>query len=412
MQEELNQFERNQVWKLVDRPNDHPIIGTKWVFRNKLDEHGIVIRNKARLVPKGYNQEKGIDYEETYALVARLEAIRMLLVFASIMDFKLYQMDIKSAFLNGFIQEEVYVDQPPGFENSDLSNHVFKLKKALYGLKQAPRAWYERLSRFLLEKGFTRGKVDTTLFIKRKMHDILLVQIYIDDIIFGATNDSLCKEFSNDMQSEFEMSMMGELNFFLGLQIKQTKNGIFISQAKYSKELLKRFGMENAKQMATPMSTACYLDKDDAGQLVYIKKYIGMIKSLLYLLASRPDIMFSVCMCARYQANPKESHLSAIKRIMRYLLGTINLGLWYPNNSSYNLVGYSDSDFARCKTDRKSTSGTCHFIGSALVSWHSKKQNSVALSTAEAKYISAGSSCAQILWMRQQLSDYGLMLDS
>jgi len=163
------------------------------VFRNKLDENGIVIRNKARLVAKGYNREEGIDYEETYAPAARLKAIRMLLAYASIMDFTHYQMDVKSSFLNGFIQEEVYVDQPPGFENSDKPNHVFKLKKALYGLKQAPRAWYERLSKFLLEKDFSRSKVDTTLFIKRKFNDILLVQIYVDDIIFGSTNESLCK---------------------------------------------------------------------------------------------------------------------------------------------------------------------------------------------------------------------------
>jgi len=169
------------------------------------------------LVAKVYNQEEGIDYEETYAPVGRLEAIRMFLAYASIMNFMLYQMDVKSAFLNGLIQEEVYVEQPPGFENSDKPNHVYKLKKALYGLKQAPRAWYERLSKFLLDKNFSRGKVDTTLFIKRKHDDILLVQIYVDDIICGSTNDSLCKEFSLDMQSKFEMSMMGELNYFLGL---------------------------------------------------------------------------------------------------------------------------------------------------------------------------------------------------
>ena len=411
MQEELNQFERNNVWKLVEKPENYPVIGTKWVFRNKLDEHGIIIRNKARLVAKGYNQEEGIDYEETYAPVARLEAIRMLLAYASIMNFKLYQMDVKSAFLNGLIQEEVYVEQPPGFEISDKPNHVYKLQKALYGLKQAPRAWYERLSNFLLEKEFSRGKVDTTLFIKRRHNDILLVQIYVDDIIFGSTNDSLCKEFSLDMQSEFEMSMMGELKYFLGLQIKQTQEGIFINQSKYCKELIKRFGMDSAKHMSTPMSTNCYLDKDESGQSIDIKQYRGMIGSLLYLSASRPDIMFSVCMCARFQSNPKQSHLSAVKRIMRYLLGTINLGLWYPKNSTCNLIGYSDSDFAGSKTDRKSTSGTCQFIGSALVSWHSKKQNSVALSTAEAEYISAGSCCAQILWMKQQLSDYGIILD-
>jgi len=199
MQEELNQFERNNVWELVEKLDNYPIIGTKWVFRNKLDENGTVIRNKARLVAKGYNHEEGIDYEETYAPVARLEAITKLLAFASIMDFKLYQMDVKSAFLNRFIQEEVYVDQPPGFENSDMPNHVFKLKRALYGLKQASRAWYERISKFVLEKDFSRGKVDTSLFIKRKLNDILLVQIYVDDIIFGSTNESLCKEFSQVM---------------------------------------------------------------------------------------------------------------------------------------------------------------------------------------------------------------------
>jgi len=401
MQEELNQFERNNVWELVKKPENYPIIGTKWVFRNKLDENGIVMRNKIRLVAKVYNREEGIDYKETYAPVARLEAIRMLLAYASIMDFKLYQMDVKSAFLNDFIQEEVYIAQPFGFENLDKPNHVFKLKKALYGLKQAPRAWYERLSKFLLEKDFSRGKVDTTLFIKRKFNNILLVQIYVDDIIFGSTNGSLCKEFSHDMQSEFEMSMMGELNFFLGLQIKQTKNGIFFNQSKYYKELVHKFGMENAKHMATPMSTACYLDKDETGQSIDVKQYRGMIGFLPYLSASRLDIMFSVCMCARFQSNPKKSHLSAIKRIIRYLLGTMNIGLWYPKNSTCNLIGYYDSDFVGSKTDRKSTSGTFHFIGSVLVSWYSKKQNSVALFIAKVKYIYAGSCCAQILWMKE-----------
>ena len=195
MQDELNQFERNKVWHLVPRPSHQSVIGTKWVFRNKLDESGLVVRNKARLVAQGYNQEEGIDYDETFAPVARLEAIRILLAFACHKNFTLYQMDVKSAFLNGYIMEEVYVEQPPGFENCDLPNHVYKLTKALYGLKQAPRAWYDRLSSFLLENGFVMGKVDTTLFIKHKHHDILVVQIYVDDIIFGATNSSLCEEF-------------------------------------------------------------------------------------------------------------------------------------------------------------------------------------------------------------------------
>lgn len=204
----------------------------KWVFRNKLDEHGTIIRNKARLVVKGYNQQEGIDYEETFAPVAGLEAIRIIIAIASYMGFKLYQIDVKCAFLNGFLNEDVYGEQPSGFENAKFPNHVYKLDKALYWLKQAPRAWYERLSKFLLENGLKRGKVDKTLFLKSKGTDFLIVQVYVDDIIFGATNESLCKEFSNLMSREFEMSMMGELNFFLGLKIKQTEKGTYIHQQK------------------------------------------------------------------------------------------------------------------------------------------------------------------------------------
>ena len=411
MQEELNQFERSEVWKLVSPPENHTIIGTKWVFRNKLDEEGNVVRNKARLVAQGYNQQEGIDFDETYAPVARLESIRMFLAYACFKNFKLYQMDVKSAFLNGFLNEEVYVRQPPGFEDDNFPNYVYKLTKALYGLKQAPRAWYERLSKFLIENGFSRGKVDTTLFTKSLNHDILIVQVYVDDIIFGSTNENLCKDFSKLMQGEFEMSMMGEMTFFLGLQVKQTKEGIFISQAKYTKELLKKYGMDKAKPIATPMSPTTKLEKDENGKAVSEKVYRGMIGSLLYLTASRPDILFSVCLCARFQANPKESHLIAVKRIFRYLLGTQNFGMWYAKHVSFDLLGFSDADYAGCKFDRKSTSGDCQFLGPCLVSWHSKKQSSVALSTAEAEYMAITNCCTQVLWMKYQLLDYGVKLD-
>ncbi|XP_038992978.1 uncharacterized protein LOC120116622, partial [Hibiscus syriacus] len=336
------------------------------------------------------------------------EAIRMLLAFACFHEFKLYQMDVKSAFLNGFIKEEVYVEQPPGFEESKFPDHVLKLTKALYGLKQAPRAWYERLSNFLIEKGFSKGNVDTTLFLKHKGKDLLVAQIYVDDIIFGSTNDVLCQEFSKLMQSEFEMSMMGELSFFLGLQIKQRKDGIFIYQAKYVKDMLMKFGLENGKPHDTPMSSSTKLYLDEGGKCVDVKLYRSMIGSLLYLTASRPDIMFSVCLCARFQSCPKESHLLAVKRIFRYFKDTPSLGLWYPRDSSFNLHAFSDADYGGCKIDRKSTSGTCQFLGNMLISWFSKKQNCVALSTTEAEYISAGSCCAQVLWMKQQLFDYGI----
>jgi len=260
---------------------------------------------------------------------------------------------------------------------------VYKLSKTLYGLKQAPRAWYERLRDFLVSKGFKIEKVDTTLFTKSIGKDLFICQIYVDDIIFGSTNQDFCEEFGEMISREFEMSMIDELSFFLGLQIKQLKEGTFVCQSKYVKDLLKKFGMEDAKPIKTSMATNGHLDLDEGGNPVDLKLYRSMIGSLLYLTASRPDIMFSVCMCARFQAAPRECHLTAVKRILRYLKFTPNVGLWYPKGAHFDLVGYSDSDYAGCKVDRKSTSGDCQFLGRSLVSWASKKQNSVALSTAK-----------------------------
>jgi hypothetical protein len=391
---------------LVPRPNQN-VVGTKWVFRNKQDEHGVVTRNKARLVSKGYSQVEGLDFGETYAPVARLESIRILLAYATHHGFKLYQMDMKSVFLNGPIKEEVDVEQPPGFEDSEYPNHVYKLSKALYGLKQAPRAWYECLRDFLITNGFKVGKVDPTLFTKTIANDLFVCQIYIDDIIFGSTNKSTCEEFSRIMIQKFKMSMMGELKYFLGFQVKQLQEGTFISQTKYIQDILTKFGMKDAKPIKTPMGTNGHLDLDTRGKSVDQKVYQSMIGSLLYLCASQPDIMLSVYICARFQADPKEVHLRAVKRIMRYLVYTPKFGLWYPKGSTFDLIVYSDADLAGCKIDRKSTSGTCQFLGRSLVSWASKKQNSVALSTTEAEYITAGHCCAQLLWMRQTLRDYG-----
>jgi len=228
MQDELAEFERNEVWSLVPPPSGHTIIGTRWVFKNKLDDDGCIIRNKARLVAQGYKQQEGIDFEETFGPVARLEAIRIFLAYAAHKNFRVHQMDVKSAFLNGELQEEVYVKQPPGFVNKKFPEHCLKLHKAVYGLKQAPRAWYETLTKFLLNSNFVRGVVDPTLFRRSNRQHLMLVQIYVDDIIFGSTDPSMVEEFSKKMISRFKMSMNREMNFFLGLQVKQSDRGIFI----------------------------------------------------------------------------------------------------------------------------------------------------------------------------------------
>jgi uncharacterized membrane protein YciS (DUF1049 family) len=319
-------------------------------------------------------------------------------------------MDVKSAFLNGFINEEVYVSQPPGFTDFEKPNHVYKLKKALYGLKQAPKAWYDRLKTFLVDHKYTMGLADNTLFTKKKGSHIIIVQIYVVDIIFGSTCQELCVDFSKIMHDEFEMSMMGELKFFLGLQIKQLEDGIFFNQSKYIKDMLKKFDLEDSKQIKTPMSTETKLTKDEESESVDSTKYRGMIGSLLYLTASRPDIMFSVCLCARFQEDPKTTHLESVKRIFRYIKGTTNLGLWYPKGTGMDTIVYADSDHAGDYVDRKSTSGTCTFVGHCLTSWFSKKQTTLAISTTEAEYVSAGKACQQALWMKQALVDYGIQL--
>nr|GEY61920.1 putative ribonuclease H-like domain-containing protein [Tanacetum cinerariifolium] len=299
MQEELLQFKIQNVWVLVDCPKGVRPIGTKWVLNNKKYERDIVIRNKARLVAQGYTQEEGIDYEEVFAPVAKIEAIRLFLAYASFMGIIVYQMDVKSAFLYGTIDEEVYVLQPPGFQDQEFLDRVYKVEKDIYGLHQEPRAWYGTLSKYLLDNGFQRSTIDQTLFIRKHKGEFFLVQVYVDDIIFGSSNPQLCKEFEALMHDKFQMSSMGELTFFLGLQVLQKKD---------------------------------------------------------------------VCACTRHQVSPKECHLHAVKRIFRYLKGHPKLGLWYPKESLFDLVAYSDRDYGGATQDRKSTSRGCQFRGRRLIS--------------------------------------------
>ncbi|GKD26014.1 retrovirus-related pol polyprotein from transposon TNT 1-94, partial [Tanacetum coccineum] len=368
MQDKLDQFARLKVWRLVPRPKG------KWIFKNKKDESSLVIRNKVRLVAVGYRQQEGIDYDEMFALVARIEAIRLFLAYVAHKDFTVFQMDVKTAFLNGILKEEVYVGQPPGFVSKQYPDHVYALDKALYGLKQAPRVWYDVLSKFLIDSGFQKGSIDTTLFIKKKGKHIMLIQIYVDDIIFGSTNLKYCMKFSELMVKRFEMSIMEEMKFFLGLQVNQFSNGIFINQSKYIPDILKRFRMENCNTVPTPMVEQTKLKLDLVGKPVDHTDYRIMIVLLMYLTSSSPDIMF-----ATY--------------------------------SGFDLIAYSDADHGGCHLDRKSTSGSVHFFGDKLVCWSSKKQNRVSISIVESEYVVVSGCCAQVLWMRTQLTNYGFFYD-
>nr|GEU37418.1 putative ribonuclease H-like domain-containing protein [Tanacetum cinerariifolium] len=333
-------------------PKGKRAIGSKWVFRNKKDQKGIMIKNKARLVAQGHTQEEGIDYDEVFAPVARIEAIRLFLAYASFMGLMVYQMNVKSDFLYGTIKEEVYVCQPPGFEDPDYPDKVYKVVKALYGLHQAPRAWYKTVANYLLEM-------------------------------------ELCKAFEKLIKYKFQMCFMGELTFFLGLNVKRKDDGIFISQDKYIAEILRKFGFTDVKSASTLIETDKPLLKDPDGEDVDAHIYMSMIGSLMYLTSSRQDIMFVVCACARLQVTPKVSHFHAVKTIFRYLKGKPHLGLWYPRDSPFNLVAYSDSDYAGASFNRKFTTEGCQFLGCRLIHWQCKKQTIVATSSTETEYIDA-----------------------
>ncbi|GJR24193.1 retrovirus-related pol polyprotein from transposon TNT 1-94 [Tanacetum coccineum] len=307
MQDEIHEFDRLRVWELVPRPDYVMIISLKWIYKVKLDEYGDVLKNKARLVAKGYRQKEGINFEESFAPVARIEAIRIFIANAANKNMTIYQMDVKTAFLNGELKEEVYVSQPEGFVDPDNPTHVYRLKKALYGLKQA---WYDTLSRFLLDNEFSKGVVDPTLFTQKTGKHILLVQIYVDDIIFASTDPKACDIFSKETSAKFQMSMMGKMSFFLGLQVFQSLGGIFINQSKYALEILKKYGMDSCDRVDTPM------------------------------------------------ASPTKKHLEAIKRVFRYLIGIINWGLWYPKDTAMALTAYADADHAGCQDTWRSTLGS------------------------------------------------------
>ena len=351
MHEELNQFVRNDVWELAPRPENVHVIGTKWIFKNKTDEDGEIIRNKSRLVDQGYTQVEGVNFDEFFAPVARLESIRILMSIACSMNFKLYQMDVKCAFLNGYLNEEMFVEQPKGFKDPHFPDHVLRLKKALYRLKQGPRTWYDLLTHYLLNRGFKRGYVDRTLFVKNDEDYLLVAQVYVDNIVFGATIDDRAIEFSEEMKKEFEMRMVGELTFFLGLQVKQKKEGIFVLQEKYARNIVKKFGLDSKKHASTPINSSTKLNVNSSGVEVSPTLYRSIIGSLLYLTASRSDIEFNVGVCARYQATPKESHLTAVKRITRYINETPDYGLWYSKDSNTFLAEYLDADWASSVDD-------------------------------------------------------------
>ncbi|XP_071685423.1 uncharacterized protein [Lolium perenne] len=412
MQEEYNALMENKTWHLVPPSSTRNLIDCKWVYRVKKNADGTVDRYKARLVAKGFKQRYGIDYEDTFSPVVKAATIRLVLTVAVSRGWSLRQLDVKNAFLHGVLEEEVYMKQPPGFENSQTPHFICKLDKALYGLKQAPRAWFSRLSNKLYSLGFVPSKADTSLFLFNKSGIIIYVLIYVDDIIVTSSSDKAIGALLHDLRDDFALKDLGPLHFFLGIEVKQTYDGLRLTQEKYAADILTKVGMLQCTTAPTPLSsseTLSLVQGDPLGP-EDSTQYRSIVGALQYLTLTRPDISFSVNKVCQFLHAPTTSHWSAVKRILRYIRGTLKVGLTFRRSSSLLLSAFSDADWAGCPDDRKSTGGFAVFVGPNLVSWSARKQATVSRSSTEAEYKAIADATTELIWVEALLKELGIKL--
>jgi hypothetical protein len=412
--EEIKSIEENKTWSLVDLPAGHKPIGVKWVFKVKRDEHGNIVKHKARLVAKGYVQQRGIDFDKVFAPMARMESVRLLVALAACESWEVHHMDVKSAFLNGELREEVYVTQPAGFVVEGMQHKVLRLKKALYGLRQAPRAWNAKLNDSLLSLGFQKSAAELGVYTRGTGKDRLILGVYVDDLVITGY-DEIAK-FKSEMMRMFKMSDLGLLSYYLGLEVRQTQKGISIGQSAYAAKLLTRSGMEGCNAYAVLMMKLPKLSKKSERPLVNATTYRNIVGGLRYLVNTRPDLAYSVGFVSRFLEDPREDHYAAVKHLLHYVAGTLDHGVFYGRGGSRHLVGinnrehkelvgFSDGDHTGDVDDRRSTSGLFFFLGNNPITWQSNKQKVVALSSCEAEYIAAAAGACQAVWLARLLKD-------
>ena len=406
MQSEMDAVQENRTWELADLPRGHRAITLKWVFKLKRDEAGAIVKHKARLVARGFVQQEGIDYDDAFAPVARMESVRLLFALAAQEGWGVHHMDVKSAFLNGDLKEEVYVHQPPGFVIPGKEGKVLRLHKALYGLRQAPRAWNAKLDSTLKGMGFEQSPHEAAIYRRGNGGNALLVGVYVDDLVITGTKDAEVAAFKEEMKATFQMSDLGPLSFYLGIEVHQDNSGITLRQTAYAKRVVELAGLTDCNPALTPMEERLKLSRDSTAEEVDATQYRRLVGSLRYLTHTRPDLAFSVGYVSRFMQRPTTEHQQAVKRIIRYVAGTLDHGLYYPRcPGKAHFVGYSDSDHAGDIDTSKSTSGILFFLGECLVSWQSIKQQVVALSSCEAEYMAASAASTQALWLARLLSD-------
>ncbi|KAM0065667.1 putative RNA-directed DNA polymerase [Helianthus debilis subsp. tardiflorus] len=411
MKEEIDALRQNQTWELVSRVKDMDTVSCKWVYKIKRKVDGSVDRYKARLVARGFSQQYGLDYEETFSPVAKLTSVRVLLAIAASKGWRLWQMDVSNAFLYGDLDHVIYMDQPRGFESAKYPNHVCKLKKALYGLKQSPRAWFGKIGEFLEINGFKSATSDASLFIRVENNKLAVVLVYVDDLIITGDLEDEIEQLKKNLCIRFNMKDLGILKHFLGLELCYRSDGMILHQQKYSIELLSKFGLNSCKPAITPMDCNLQLSAEEGKDLEDATMYRKIVGSLIYLTITRPDISYAVGVLSRFMQRPKKPHLDAARRVLRYVKHTPSYGVLFKRESKVKLSGFCDADYAKDPSTRRSTTGFVFMIGSGAVSWCSKRQPTVSLSTTEAEYRAAAMAAQECTWLIRLLNELGQEVD-
>ncbi|CAM8910558.1 unnamed protein product [Rhodiola kirilowii] len=410
MEEEFSALCRTHTWQLVPRPPGTNVVGSKWVFKTKHRPDGSIDKHKARLVARGFAQQAGIDYQETFSPVIKPATIRLVLTIAVSRGWYLRQIDVSNAFLHGHLTQDIYMQQPPGFEDPRFPSYVCKLQRTIYGLKQSPRAWFARLSERLYQLGFSSSRADVSLFIFNKNGVTIFMLVYVDDIVIAGSHYAAFDQLVKSLSETFPIKDFGKLNFFLGLEAAYNSGGLTLTQHKYALDLLHRSSMENCKPTSTPLSATEKLSKDSGSPLTGddVLKYRSMVGGLQYLTLTRPDISFAVNKVCQYLSNPTDVHWEAVKRILRYVKGNIDTGLNFRQSSRTRLSIFTDADWAGCTDDRRSTSGFAIFLGPNLISWSAKKQSTVSRSSTEAEYKALANGTAEAIWIQSVLKELGV----
>lgn len=412
MDDELKAMNANQTWSIVPLPHNKNTVGCRWVYKIKYGSNGNIERHKARLVAKGFSQQEGVDFFDTYTPVAKLVTVKTLLAIAAAKFWNLVQLDVNNAFLNGDLKEEVYMDLPPGFkikgEHSSNQKLVCKLHKSIYGLRQASRQWFEKFSSFMLHSGFSQSKSDYSLFFKGNGSDYIALLVYVDDILITGSSATEIDSIKRKLSNKFKLKDLGNLGYFLGLEVARSKAGIFVSQRNYTLQLIEDLGLLGAKPATTPMDPRVNLHSDMGNLYDDPSRYRRLIGRLLYLNITRPDISFSIQKLSQYVSSPRTPHFEAACHLVRYLKQSPGQGIFLSATSTLNLRAFSDSDWGKCLDSRKSVTGYCVFLGDSLISWKSKMQPTVSRSSAEAEYRAIASTTCELIWLKQLLRDFGI----